>query len=391
MEQKVSEDFSEKLNQSISSCDNMIASLSSTQKQLAELTLYQQALQEKTKFIREDFFNSIRKNDVNKVQEYFDWGIENIPDLLVLKDKPRQLWSSHGKLEKETVFNTNSNLNLVEQDMRELLILRSPVRLQPYFEELLVRRLNENINSKYSNINTYDVNLLQWTLVNKPELFKKHLEKQVFDGWGRIPFDTETHETLHQYVLDHHPNIIQTFSNVNFYGRTHNMTVEEFYKLEPYRKTIDQLSVSQLGEMGQKELIIAFQKGNPSAMNFWLSFYITFPTEKKHFSTFIAECHKHDNFIEALDVVLNNVNIDIHNHIMLRAAISNGHEKTVSHLLMNYASNKLPEVQEVFSNKDSQNKSVPQSHKDMLTRLLNYHKLQQELSQNTPAKAKRKL
>lgn len=387
-ENKENNKFTDKLNKSIESCENMLLSLDSVKQELSELTLYQQNLSDKVKFFREDFFNSIRQNDVEKVKYYFDWGIDKIPNLLMIKSKQNNTWSANENTQKETVFNTNKDLNLVEQEMRELLILNSPLSLRPYFENLLVNRLLQNLLTTHFKINEYDVNLLQWTLINKSELFKQHLENLTFNHWGRIPFDLEKHQILHEYVIENHPNLINTFSNLNKYGHFSNMTMEELYELKPYKKIIDQLSVNQLREIGQKELVTALEKGNPSAMNFWLSFYIPLPTEKKLISQFLAECYKNKNFFEALNVVISNIDINIHEHIMLRSAISNDHEKTVEYLLMHYPADELPSVEDVFKTRSN---PVPQSHKDMLSRLLNYHHLNKTLNTSNVVKIKNKI
>lgn len=290
------------------------------------------------KYIKEHHSNlkkALFNNDKNAIEAEIKWGLPEIKEI-------------------ERWIDFDYNLEIMDFLFGE----KSP--LPPLYYQALFNKMISNLDSikrKNDSFRIHFCDKIQWLLINKYDDFVENYQDFIFKNWGKIPFSIEKHAVLNQHIIDNHPNLAISFVNASSFNKNTSLAsdVDFLYELKDYQDSLHQILKEQqlFQELAQKGFVQAIAHSNLTAMNFWLSFYIHFPTEQRCYAQFIGNHSKHSNFSECLSILNDNKLITTCDHTMLRTAI-NIQRNTVDFPLVNqiisyYSLSELYEAEPYFN------------------------------------------
>jgi hypothetical protein len=338
-----------------------------------------------------DFFQALQNADVPKIKEMVAWGI----------DKFGELYEKHNG---EFTFKRNSSLcvnassSKFSEEIRDYLLLEASDNIKRASVNFFLRSLDKQIlGNSYSSQSFIAHNTLddiEWLIEKMPSEFKKY-EPYLVNNWGNIPFDLDKHQKIHNIVMERIKNspekIVDVFckassqrSHATILPQNTIPSIEKLYAMPFYQEQIDKLPRHIMLNVGQKNLENAIGLGNKESINFWASFYIPFPESKKCYSSLAQSCHTHSDFFDVLGFVLDNVDITLHGHLFLRAALQNNHRDTVDFLFTRYNKNQLLEIKDLLNEKKYQH--FHESYQNNLNKMIIYKDFEEMPEKDTITK-----
>lgn len=313
------------------------------------------------------FVDSVRANDINTMQESYNWGLQwdqNIKNLALKLDTAIK-YTDLQPVVLDFLMSITPDEQPEARDNRYNFPLKKDNTPKQNWDLFFLNAVKESV----FNYGEFKLNSSLWLINKSPDLFNDKSNMHEFiNKFCKTDLTNPIYQPIHNFLLNNHYEALDKIFDIS-------MSVNNFEYLKSHSSyaPIFVKNIDNIIDAKDKMMLGAFKKANLQIIQYWHERGIEFPNTKEPYSYLFAS--KKPENIEAIEYVCKHTkDITMLNQIMLKTATHYDAVDVVDLILEKYTLEQLPQLEFIIKDRPA-SESV-----NKIKSFMDYHLLQDKIT-----------